>query len=109
MPSEKSARSAERRRIENRMVRSATRTLVNRCIHSLRTNGVEASSQVISQAISALDRAVRKGVLHPNSAARRKSRLMAKVNAIPPTTPAPPAEESVTPVAEKPRRKRRSS
>ncbi len=109
MPSEKSARSAERRRIENRMVRSATRTLVNKCLQSLHTNGVEASSQVISQAISALDRAVRKGVLHPNSAARRKSRLMAKVNAIPLTTRAPPVEEPVTPEAEKPRRRRRKS
>ena len=109
MPSEKSARSAERRRMENRMVRSATRTLVNRCLQSLRTDGVEASGQVIRQAISALDRAVRKGVLHPNSAARRKSRLMAKVNAIPPTTPAPPVEEPPTPAVEKPRRRRRTS
>jgi hypothetical protein len=40
-------------------------------------NGPEA----VTAAISALDKAVEKGIIHPNNAARRKSRLMAKVNA----------------------------
>jgi hypothetical protein len=35
----------------------------------------------VTAAISALDKAAEKGIIHPNNAARRKSRLMAKVNA----------------------------
>jgi small subunit ribosomal protein S20 len=37
-------------------------------------------AEVIRQAISAIDRAAKKGVIHPNNAARRKSRLMKKLN-----------------------------
>jgi hypothetical protein len=44
-------------------------------------------------AISALDRAVSKGVLHRNNAARRKSRLMKRLNA---AGPAPAAEPALT-------------
>jgi hypothetical protein len=40
-------------------------------------NGPEA----VTAAISSLDKAAEKGIIHPNNAARRKSRLMAKVNA----------------------------
>src|SRR5688500_19690451 len=40
-------------------------------------NGPEA----VAAAISALDKAAEKGIIHPNNAARRKSRLMTKVNA----------------------------
>jgi hypothetical protein len=42
-------------------------------------------------AISALDRAVSKGVLHRNNAARRKARLMKRLNAAAPEAPAPAA------------------
>jgi small subunit ribosomal protein S20 len=48
---------------------------------SLRQDGPEDADPAIRHAIRALDRAVRKGVLHRNNASRRKSRLMAKVNA----------------------------
>ena len=37
--------------------------------------------EAVTAAISALDKAAEKGIIHPNNAARRKSRLMAKVNA----------------------------
>lgn len=37
--------------------------------------------EAVTAAISALDKAAEKGILHPNNAARRKSRLMAKANA----------------------------
>ena len=82
MPSEKSARSSERRRIRNRGVRRATRTIVTSTLNTLQANGPEEAEPAIRQALSALDKAVRKGVLHANNAARRKSRIMAKVNAL---------------------------
>ena len=40
-------------------------------------------------AVSALDRAVTKGVLHRNNAARRKARLMKRLNAVAAEAPAP--------------------
>jgi hypothetical protein len=61
--------------------------------------GAEGAEQLVGVAISALDRAVSKGVLHRNNAARRKSRLMKRLQAAEqaPTvaTPAaPPAKSS---------------
>ncbi len=81
MPSERSARTSERRRVRNRQTRRATRTIVAGATTSLRVDGPEEAQPAIQQALRALDRAVRKGILHRNNAARRKSRLMAKVNA----------------------------
>ena len=43
-------------------------------------DGVEATA-VLAEAISAIDRAAKAGAIHPNAAARRKSRLTRKVNA----------------------------
>jgi small subunit ribosomal protein S20 len=79
---EKRARVAERRRIRNRRYRSASRTLVRRAEGAIGTGDVESSRDAIRSAISMLDRAAGKGIIHKNNAARRKSRLMAKYNAL---------------------------
>lgn len=42
----------------------------------------EAAQAAVTSAVSALDRTASKKVIHPNNAARRKSRLMAKFNAM---------------------------
>ena len=76
----KRARVAERRRIRNRVYRSASRTLVRRAEDLIRAAEQEAASGAILNAQALLDRAASKGVIHPNNAARRKSRLMAKYN-----------------------------
>jgi small subunit ribosomal protein S20 len=74
-------RQALRRRSINRRTRSEARTLVQRAsgiaLGQVDGDGPEA----VRDAITALDKAAEKGILHPNNAARRKSRLMAKVNA----------------------------
>lgn len=59
----------EKRRLRNRNFRGAARTAVK----TARANMTEAE---IKKAISALDKAAEKGVIHPKNAARRKSRLM---------------------------------
>jgi small subunit ribosomal protein S20 len=76
----KRARVAERRRIRNRVYRSASRTLVRRAEAAIRAADEEAAKGALVNAISMLDRAASKGVIHKNNAARRKSRLMAKYN-----------------------------
>ena len=78
MPAEKSARVQERRRQVNRRVRSASRTSVKKAIA---TTGTPESAEATAAAVSMLDRAVTKGIIHKNNAARRKSRLMKHLNA----------------------------
>ena len=77
----KRARQSIRRRAVNRRTRSEAKTLVQDAsdIALGRTDGDGPAA--VAAAISALDKAAEKGILHPNNAARRKSRLMAKVNA----------------------------
>ncbi len=76
----KRVRVAERRRIRNRTYRSAARTMVRRAESVIATGDVDAAAAAVGGAISMLDRTAGKGVIHPNNAARRKSRLMAKYN-----------------------------
>ncbi|MBX5490368.1 MAG: 30S ribosomal protein S20 [Chloroflexi bacterium] len=75
----KMIRVAERRRQRNKAIRSAVRTFVKKAERAIYTDVANSTESVIA-AIRALDRAVTKGVLHRNNAARRKSRLMKKLN-----------------------------
>ena len=82
MPSEKSARSSERKRIRNRKIRSATRTQVGKAVNALQEGEAQDAELLVVQAVRALDKAATKGIIHRNNAARRKSRLMSKLNAL---------------------------
>ncbi len=77
---EKAARAAERKQLRNKAVRSATKTHLTRAKKLIRSNEHESAQQAVANAVSALDRAAQKGVIHPNTAARHKSRLMKKFN-----------------------------
>ena len=73
----KQARASVRRTIRNRAVRSEVKTKIVKARRSL-TGGPVAESDryaIALEAISALDRAASKGILHRNNAARRKARL----------------------------------
>ena len=63
------------------MVRNATRTQIRRAQESI-TSGDSTSTEEVKKALSALDKAAHKGVIHKNNAARKKSRLMAKANSM---------------------------
>ncbi|MDQ3879706.1 MAG: 30S ribosomal protein S20, partial [Chloroflexota bacterium] len=77
----KRVRQTLRRRAVNKRTRSAAKSLVQRAsrIALGQTEG-DGPSAVVS-AVRALDKAAAKGIIHPNNAARRKRRLMAKANA----------------------------
>ena len=75
----KTARTAERKRRRNKSLKSATKTHLTRAEKLIAANEPEAQQAVVDT-ISALDRDAKKGVIHPNTAARRKSRLMKKFN-----------------------------
>jgi small subunit ribosomal protein S20 len=77
---EKAARTAERKRLRNKSLRSATKTHLTGAVKLIAANQLGEAEKAVANAISALDRDVKKGVIHPNTAARRKSRLMKKLN-----------------------------
>ena len=68
----------EKRRINNRNTRGASRTAVTQARAALEKNTPETKEAVL-KAISLLDKAAEKGVIHKNAAARRKGRLMKKL------------------------------
>ena len=76
----KRMRQTEKRRQRNRKVRAETRTYIKRARAQIEAGELEAAQQTVSQAVRALDKAAEKGVLHRNNAARRKSRLMSRLN-----------------------------
>ena len=68
------AKRAER----NKAVKSELKTRVKTAQN---TAGTEQGEEALRLAVKRLDMAAAKGVIHPNQAARRKSRLMKKLNA----------------------------
>jgi len=78
--SAKRARVSERQRVRNRTYVTSTRTLVRKAESAIKAGDAESTATSLHDAIALLDRAASKGVIHPNQAARRKSRLMAKFN-----------------------------
>ena len=77
----KAHRQSIKRRLRNRAVRSATKTAIKRANEAIAGGGVDAARDAVRNALTTLDRAAQKGVLHPNNAGRRKSRLLLKYNA----------------------------
>jgi small subunit ribosomal protein S20 len=69
-------RQNDTHRLRNRVYRGAARTFVAKARRSIEGSDPEAARKAIQEAVSALDKAAQKGVIHKNNAARRKSRLM---------------------------------
>ena len=78
---EKSARSAARKAERNKSIRSVTKSSVTKAEKLVASKKGGDAKTAVTEAISALDRAAKKKVIHPNTAARKKSRLMKKLNA----------------------------
>jgi len=67
----------------NKAVKSELKTRVKSAISAASATGTaDASAEEVRLAIKKIDKAAAKGVIHPNQAARRKARLMKKVNAL---------------------------
>ncbi len=84
MPITKSAKKQvgvdERRRQRNKSVRSLCRGNIVKAGRLIVNGDLEAARQAVAVAVTSLDRAAAKGVIHANNAARRKSRLMKRLN-----------------------------
>ena len=71
----------EKRRLRNKAVRSEMKTRVKNAVDAAQT-GAEDSTAQLRLAIKRIDMAAAKGVIHKNQAARRKSRLEKRINAL---------------------------
>jgi small subunit ribosomal protein S20 len=80
--SKKRIRVAERRREENRPLRTEARTFVKKAEIAIAAGDVATAEVATRDAVSVLDRVADKDVIHKNNAARRKSRLIAKYHAL---------------------------
>jgi len=69
----------EKRRLRNRVYRGSARSFIKKARVALESGEKEAAELAVRDAVSALDKAAQKGVLHKNNASRRKSRLMKRL------------------------------
>ena len=83
MANNKSSEKRNRQRLkaeaDNRVVRGSARTAIKKARLAIASGDANAA-ELVRAAESALDRAATKGVLHPNNASRRKSRLYLALN-----------------------------
>jgi small subunit ribosomal protein S20 len=83
MPNHKSAekrvRQSERRRLINRNNRAKLRTSIKKLRTALEGGDAKATAGLLPVTVSEIDKAVKKGALHRNAAARHKSRLTVRV------------------------------
>jgi small subunit ribosomal protein S20 len=88
MPNHKSAEKRVRQDIKrnavNRSNQSRLRTQIKKLRAALVAGDKEQSSELLTPTISTIDKAVNKGILHKNTAARYKSRLTMHVNKLAP-------------------------
>jgi small subunit ribosomal protein S20 len=72
---EKRVRQNEKRNAVNRSNRTRLRTQIKKLRTALASHDKAASTELLNPTISSIDKAVNKGIIHKNTAARYKSRL----------------------------------
>jgi small subunit ribosomal protein S20 len=72
----------EKRRLRNRVYRGSARIAVRDARSTMEADNPEETREAVLSAISALDKAAEKGVIHKNNASRRKGRLMKQLSAL---------------------------
>ena len=79
---QKQMRQSQKRRARNRQNISQLKTRVKLLRAAISTGDAEAAKKLLPQTVGEIDKAAKKGVVHDNAAARHKSRLTRKVNAL---------------------------
>ena len=78
----KQIRNSYRKWLRNRYVKGTMRGVLQTVREAIAAGNVEEAKALMPQAASQLDKAARKNVIHPNKAARLKSRLTQQINAL---------------------------
>lgn len=83
MPNIKSVLKDVKKSRENRLRNIATRSKIKTFVKKTKSaisEGADNAAEVLNQTVSIVDKAAKRGIIHPNAAARRKSRLMKRAN-----------------------------
>ncbi len=78
----KRARQSEEKRMHNKHIRSGMRTKVKAVVYAIENGDKETTIEAYKLVVPALDSSVSKGIMHKNKAARHKSRLNSRINAL---------------------------
>lgn len=73
-------RQAQARRLRNRTVRSALKTLTKKVLASQESRDVEGAKKALTQTASAYAKAASKGILHKKTASRKIARLSKRIH-----------------------------
>ncbi len=80
---EKAARQAEKHRARNVALRSRMRTAVRNVTSAIAAANKQTAEATYKEAVPVIDTLVNKQIIHRNKAARHKSRLAARIRAMP--------------------------
>ncbi|MBR9814764.1 30S ribosomal protein S20 [bacterium] len=78
----KRARQAKVRRTRNISQRSMVRTYIKRVVNAIEAGDKDAAQSAFTAAVPVIDKSARKGLIHANKAARHKSRLTKRIQAL---------------------------
>ena len=86
MPNIKSAKKrvlvTDAKTLQNQMFKTSLKTTIKKYEAALAAGDKELASETYKAAVKKIDKAVAKGILHKNNAARKKSQFTAKLNAL---------------------------
>ena len=100
---QKQVRVSSRRQLRNKSTRSSLKTNITKAEKVIFGGGIDEAKKAVEEAVSSLDKAANKGIIHSNNAARRKARLIRKLNqaaALPPVEAEPEPEPAAETEAE---------
>ncbi|MBA7665829.1 30S ribosomal protein S20 [subsurface metagenome] len=77
---QKQVRVTQKKSLRNKPIKSLVKTNIIKAEKLIFSGELKSAQEAVVAAVSSLDRAAEKGIIHPNNAARRKSRLLKKLN-----------------------------
>ncbi|HNZ58209.1 MAG TPA: 30S ribosomal protein S20 [Syntrophorhabdaceae bacterium] len=78
----KRTRQSEERRLRNSHVKSTMKTYIKRAVQVIEAKDKEHLDELLKRAVSYIDKAASKGVIHPNNASRKVARLSKRANVL---------------------------
>ncbi len=78
----RSVKTDAERRSSNFAAKSSVKTAIRKTAETITAGNTEEATTLLAKAASKIDKAASKGILHKNAAARKKSRLAKKLNAV---------------------------
>lgn len=82
LSAKKRIRQNEKQRLRNKIVKSEIKTLTKKLLQLVESKDSEAANRLFPTVISKMDKAARKRIYHPNTIARKKSKVTKLVNSL---------------------------